>query len=481
MKRTLCVCISVPEKYQARARYVFQVLSNAWGLPVDLDYDAKPGGQRDIFYGLSLELGATSQTLFIPFDAMSYSKAAVFREARAGRYSIWSRCGVIGETDFIGSVYRLLTLLDESQVSEQARNSLGVFSCEALPFERQRTTREPLVENIADFLLDCLLRLHPDYAGLQIPRWPSGRKWALAVTHDTDSVHLGAIGELAANLVKGISARSKEHLAMFRNGLRFIGRPNENPLFGFPIWRTIESSIDVRSCFYLSGHQHHAVPHTHDSKSTVFRKGVDWTIIQAMNRDGWEFGVHAPIRAKDSLDAFCLGKQRLEERLEAPILGIRHHYWALNWGKPYLTFRKHMNAGFRYDTSLAWQDRPGFRSGTCLPYQPFDLGWQKALPIYELPCCLMDGTVIRGNKQSRPIGISAAIATLDTVRRSGGVAVIDWHTESANGAHVFRDYPDVLRSILDVALGSADVWVATPWEIVKWWHDRTRRLTGRLK
>jgi hypothetical protein len=193
--------------------------------------------------------------------------------------------------------------------------------------------------------------------------------------------------------------------------------------------------------------------------------------------DGWEFGLHPPIRAKYDLDEFLIGKEILETRLGKPVFGLRHHYWALDWRKPHLTFRKHVTAGFRYDSSVAWKDANGFRAGTCLPYRPFDPERQTALDIFELPTAMMDGYVIpQGGDLDA--ALECALAMADRVRRAGGVLNLDWHTEAGTDRYCYHNQRTMLMRLLSALRARADAWFVTPWELIQYWQERSRALSS---
>src|SRR5438552_887993 len=68
--------------------------------------------------------------------------------------------------------------------------------------------------------------------------------------YDPDAITLGSPSEMFFNLAKGLVRRDRTSLGMFKDGFAYLGRPNENPLFGFPGWRRLEAPT-LRSCFYL--------------------------------------------------------------------------------------------------------------------------------------------------------------------------------------------------------------------------------------
>jgi len=58
------------------------------------------------------------------------------------------------------------------------------------------------------------------------------------------------------------------------------------------------------------------------------------------------------------------------------------------------------------------------------------------------------------------------------VKEQGGVAVLDWHTETACNAYNYRNHLTVLGDILKPLLEDGDAWVTTPWEIAQHWRQR---------
>jgi hypothetical protein len=203
-----------------------------------------------------------------------------------------------------------------------------------------------------------------------------------------------------------------------------------------------------------------------------------------MAEHGWEFGLHASIRAKDEIDTFSAAKRWIESKVGTHVSGLRHHYWALNWSMPHLTFRKHVNAGFRYDTSFAWRDIPGFRAGCCVPYAPFDPARDKPLSLYELPTCLMDGHLTFSDiscgalNGDRSTSVKTGREILTTVRRYGGAAVLDWHQEAGLNELAYSGHLDLLDDVIKPFLDDSEAWWATPWEICQHWYRRQKILVG---
>jgi hypothetical protein len=467
------ISIQVPAPIQPKARYALQYLSVVLGIKFHLVDRTFP--RPDAVYGDATQI--RSGCLWLAFDPDAYDPDIKHKSHTFEGVKVWGPISITRQGwDLVGATFRLLTLLDESQVPEEKRDDKGIFKVEGLPEERRLVLAELLVENHAAVFRRRLAaqRQMPDE--FIVPLWPKGKKWAFLLSHDTDAITLGSPAEMFFNLVKGLVRWDRTSLTMFKDGFAYLRRPSENPLFGFPRWRQLEAPT-LRSCFYLFVKPKNLKRHLNDCRSTVVEQKIDWGVLREMAESGWEFGLHAPIYAKRQVDALSWGKQFIEEKIGQPVSGLRHHYWALDWRNPHLTFRKHIDAGFRYDASIAWRDSMGFRAGTCFPFQPFDPEKQIALPIYEIPTCLMDRHVAGLPPSSSGSEPERMAKMLGEVKARNGVAFLNWHTEGACNRYRYQGDVDVLADILCKVSCDVEAWITTPGELTTWWNTRHQQLT----
>ena len=474
----ITVRLDIPDDWVSRARYAFQSLALRWGIPLRFARDGEPH-----FSYTADPSSCPDATCAILFDPAMYEARTVCRAVNTGGRWTWCRADLPDgmAPDFVGGAFRLLTYSDESQVPEERRDRRGIFLTDALPPERARVAAQPLVEQHAAILLEALLTRHPGFERLRIRRWPGGRRMALALSHDVDAADLAAPFELAANLAKGVLRRNRDHMKAFGIGIASLAeRPG--PYFGFPRWRDWERERGLQSAFYVFFRPRGVPRDFNDCKSSLASRRTDWETLRRMAAEGWEFGLHPAIHAKDSPGGFERSKAWLESRLGRSVAGLRHHYWALDWRNPASTHRQHQQAGFRYDSSIAWRDRPGFRAGTALPYHPFDPTVGKALDLVEIPCALMDGHILLSGTGEARRDPEAALRMgrdiVDRVREVGGVLVTNWHQEGAFDRLHFRGYMDLLDRLLEPLRCSSDVWVATPQEVCAHWRRLASDLLG---
>lgn len=462
------------QPYAQEINYVLSEVANRIGC-IFYIYLSHPPEEIDIYYGAQ----PASYGLHLMFHEPSYSKSKLEYEAFGSDY-FWCPKGTrIGsDVDFIGGIFRLLTMVDENHVLDSKRDKRGIFLVDHLSKERALMSGKPLVECHVEELTKMLKLYRPSFSPEENKF--EGFRNALLLTHDTDATNLFSPQEILFNFVKSVYRFDKVRFKMFREGIMNIGKNlKNNPLYGFQGWDEYTKNKDIKSAFYLYARSE-VRPTINDCRSSVQSSGFDWTDLRAMSDEGNEFGLHPPINAKHSLDEFIASKKYIEDRLQAPVYGLRHHYWALDWKNPYKTHRLHENAGFRYDLSTAWRDRAGFRAGTCMPFRPWDPVRKRALNIYSIPLTIMDGHLMHSEGKDLAAKERLGQNIIDEVFANKGVVVFDWHTETIGNALCFQNYISLLDSIMLKLMSNDDLLITTPFKLTKIWHERSHLFFSKL-
>lgn len=373
--------------------------------------------------------------------------------------------------DAIGCAFRLITLLDEAGFDDSHRTRHGNLPVAALAPVRR--------EGRCVALFDELARVFVEKLGgqVQAPSWPGGSDLAVCVTHDTDAVNWSHPLEIVYNTAKLLMRGSRLHGAMALDGLKgALGKDTDASRF-FLEGRKYLDEPNVPSTYFLSVRRK-VRRDLNDVRSQVDNCRTDWEALRELAANGQEFGYHPQINARNSLDEMVASKSWIEEHLEQPIFGLRHHYWSIDWRSPWLTYRKHVNAGFRYDTSMAYPDAPGFRAATAFPFRPFDPVRGRPLDLYVVPTSLMDGHIL--GLPASPDQYESLLSEVDEIvlncKRNGGVLVIDWHTETALNENIYKDYfPFLLKIIMRIEETSRP-WYTNTWDMIKHTHMHRKNL-----
>jgi peptidoglycan/xylan/chitin deacetylase (PgdA/CDA1 family) len=243
--------------------------------------------------------------------------------------------------------------------------------------------------------------------------WPDNKRFAVCLTHDVDRIK---------KTYQYITKSGKGN----RRGIRQIFE-FENPYWCFPIIMDIEDKFEVRSTFFF----------LQESKKINLLKPKDWAlsvgkykfnnkkvyeIIQILNRNGWEIGLHGSYESCKHEDLLKEEKTDLEQVLGTAVMGIRQHYLHLEIPK---TWRIQQKVGFLYDASFGFRDRIGFREERYLPFHPFDNSF------LEIPLALMDGALF-SNYGNEDAVWRECLDLIITAERQRGLLTVLWHQRVFN-------------------------------------------------
>lgn len=427
--------------------------------------------EADLHYGEEPRAGVA----FVPYWPECYAAAEPHVGIPVADTCWWVPMKRAAErpVDLIGGIARLLNLLDEALVRDAERGADGVFMVSALPEARGALHANPMVDwHVAE--LGRLLRAAGVDVGGGEPRWPDGARYAVVLTHDTDAAGLHDLRELLRVCMRAARYRSPWMMATTISAAVGWLRRSPDPQFQFAAWASLEEAIGVRSAFYLHARDGRR-RHLHDPTYAVDGH-PRWKVLGDLVEAGWEVGVHAAIESGRASESLARERTLLEAVVRRPVRGVRHHYWRLDWRAPWRTFRHHVKAGYLYDTSIAWRDRYGFRAGTSLPYRPFDPERGRALDVLELPTTVMDGHLFEYLGLT-PTEATATLRRLSaTVCRAEGVFNLNWHQETYGNRHAHRGWRDTYETIVSELADDPDAWIATPYEVARWWFERLGRL-----
>jgi len=142
-------------------------------------------------------------------------------------------------------------------------------------------------------------------------------------------------------------------------------------------------------------------------------------MIQLLDSNGWEIGVHGSYNSYKDKDLLIKEKQTLERIISHPVIGIRQHYLNLDdstWG-----IQK--EAGFKYDSSWGHTEAIGFKEGKEAPFYPFNDAFV-VFPLLVMDTCFM-GTKDKWN---------AFESIMDQCIDKNAILIINFHQ------HVYNQY-----------------------------------------
>ena len=313
--------------------------------------------------------------------------------------------------------------------------------------------------------------------GVRRPRWPDGKRFALCLTHDVDSVSDG-VGR-SEYVWRALGALSADPRSWRRVGstLARTLRPSRgdaaDSLASFERWIDAEARFGFRSTFFVFAprrRDRHWTDAHYDWQDTTRYRGQSMRVGEmfgAIAAEGWEIGLHGSYGSARSLDRLKSERGMLELGLGSPVTSARQHY--LNFDSvrsPAIMER----AGIRIDSTLGYNRIVGYRAGTTFPFPLWNAAAEAATDVLEIPLIAMDCSLL----ESGALGLSVEDATgvvrrmMDDAEASGGCITLNWHPD-----HLARDgYFELYEVVLSEA-ASRGAWGCASGELAAWWQAQS--------
>lgn len=277
----------------------------------------------------------------------------------------------------------------------------------------------PVVDVYREMLVDRLLAF-----GRKVERrtW-AGRRWVLCPTHDVDYVRKWRPGilyrELVHNLAmnrRRVSLRDRLHRATAVMHQMRSGDPFRRALLRMP--EEVARRGGTATYFIKSGGGD-----PHDVDYRLDRRFIGDRLQELQTRN-FEIALHPSYRTPCDRSRLAHEKARLEEAAGRSARSVRQHYLRYD---PVRTPQLHDELGFAIDSTLGFRDREGFRRGTCMPFQTFDLERDRPLSTWEMPLILMESTLFNVRGLDPASAREATNALASACLRFGGAFVVLWH------------------------------------------------------
>jgi peptidoglycan/xylan/chitin deacetylase (PgdA/CDA1 family) len=363
-------------------------------------------------------------------------------------------------------------------------------------YEEERLTKDLLTKSIVpDFAFNFLNPLGLLYKPVidehflnnegKKPTWPEGKSFAICLTHDVDIVYSfyfkQSLRNRKAQLLNNSSLSSKVKgflgpgVDLFRYAKKYM---KKDPLHCYEKWLKVEKEIGAHSTFFFwpgissVTKKHHTDCNYELSDQVIFynQKCTVADMIYSIDRRGWEIGLHPSWYSFNDADEVKRQKERIEKVLDHEIVSVRQH--RLHYDIR-ITPQVHAEAGFRYDSTLGFNDNVGFRFGTCYPWYLYNLKEERPLPIMEIPLIIQDGALLNQNKGMR-LDIETAyhymIQIAEAVEKVGGILNLLWHPNYI----IKEDWWNLYIRILKY-LKQKNVWFASVKDIGDWWKKSSNK------
>ncbi|AWZ49115.1 hypothetical protein C3495_09945 [Clostridiaceae bacterium 14S0207] len=327
--------------------------------------------------------------------------------------------------DVISDIFFMLTRYEEIINYEVVKNEVHnrFPAVESIAFKNNFLHR-PIVNEDIDFLWDLIDNFK---LGLERKEWWGKEKFAVCLTHDVDMVFKylkfkKEIRNSARYLLKegSLNKSIKNFILFFKSKLNY----KNDPYWNIEDILKLEKDKGFKSSFYFMSGGTSKVDNYYDIEDPRIQN-----LIKFVEDNGFEAGYHASFNSYNNFKLMKSEKEKLDTIISSKQYGCRQHYLRF---APNKTWKQHEQLKLKYDASLGYADRQGFRCGYCFPFKPYDIVRDEVLNIWEIPLTIMDVTLAGSNYSNLTVeeGVNEIKQYINTIEKHRGVFNILWHNSS---------------------------------------------------
>ncbi len=417
--RQLMTCSSVsPERryaVEALARYWTRKESEILGLPIP----EVPHRVPERFPPLLDEVKIPSWAADVAVDRIFLvPKQAIAK----GEAPTWTR------TDWLWVIFWYLNGLAEQSL-EQQYGPIHSYSFQLKGWDSRLWSRA-WVNRIALFLRRWAAREQGVSEEALFGSLPAAE---IVLTHDVDAI------------AKTLAIRFKQTAFYSFNAIRYLLRGqiggslsklanaakflfSQDDYWCFNVITALEAKHDLRSHFNiyggLGGWQRTFKEQLLDPAYSIATDPKLKQQLQKMYAEGWTIGLHQSFNAWADAEQMQHERQQLEKGLGFPVTSCRQHWLRFSWER---TWQAQQKAGFSLDSTLGFNDRPGFRTGAALRYRPWCFQSGRSQNLELLPMVLMDSHLYDYGNLSDSERQQEIAYWLDEIYAVHGTASVIWH------------------------------------------------------
>jgi hypothetical protein len=276
------------------------------------------------------------------------------------------------------------------------------------------------------------------------------------VTHDVDAVHK----TLPIRLKQGAFGLFNLGRALWRRDLARAGecaRQSWRMVFSREDWWTLDKLLKMEREFGVRGLFHFfADPRPKNPKRWLFDPAYDVgdptlrECLDSFEEAGGRVGLHPGFDSWHQGEDIAAQREYLESVTGHPVTHCRQHWLRFGWDS---TWPAQEAAGLGFDTTLMFNDRPGFRNGAAIEWHPWHAEVGQAHRLTAQPTVLMDSHFYDYQPMTtseRSLALRSWLSECQVVR--GQVAVL-WHPHTLTQDYGWGEgFGELLHTIEELTL-----------------------------
>ena len=250
------------------------------------------------------------------------------------------------------------------------------------------------------------------------------------MTHDVDAVAKTMPIRIKQGVFNLANALRAATAGDFRGAMAKIGQAWQF-LVGQDDWWMLDKLLNIESHYHLRARYHfYADRRPKTLKRWLFDPGYDVAsprvraFLQRLESSGADIGLHPSFDSWSASEPIWQQNAYLEAAAGRSCTSCRQHWLRFSWHE---TWMAQQGAGIREDTTLMFNDRPGFRNATAVAWHPWQVVQGAEHQLMALPTAIMDSHFYDYQTMTAEARRAAMRHWIDECREVGGQIAVLWH------------------------------------------------------
>jgi hypothetical protein len=273
------------------------------------------------------------------------------------------------------------------------------------------------------------------------------------MTHDVDAVSKTIPIRLKQGAFSLFNAGRNLRHGQFRQSaekLRHAGRflIGQEDWWAFEQLQKWEAEAGIRATYHF-----HADPHPKTLKRWLFDPSYDiaaskqQALLRQLTEQGHTIGLHPGFETWQDPTQLAAQRAWAEQVAGGQVTHCRQHWLRFSWQA---TWAAQQSAGFLHDTTLMFNDRPGFRNSSALSWRPWHAS---ALDLTATPSVFMDSHFYDYQPMSPAARQSAMRHWIQECHSVSGEVAVLWHPHTLTKDYGWADgFREALRLMKDESI-----------------------------
>ena len=332
-------------------------------------------------------------------------------------------CGI----DIFASSFFLLTRWEE--YANKTRDLHNRFPVTASLAYKYDFLNRPIVNEYVEMLWNIL-----KYLGCNQKR--KEKKYELVLTHDVDNIFKWKnFGLFVRNIAGDITKRKKASLAL-ENIRHYFGK---NPYDMFDFLMDLSEKRGIKSHFFFMSGGTSKFDNNYSINQPFLKK-----IREKIKSRGHLIGFHPSYYSYNNQKQWEEEYSNLSTEVSQKVKIGRQHYLRFKIPK---TWQIWEDNNMKWDSTLTYPEKEGFRCGTCYEYSVFNILTRKKLKLKEIPLEVMEVTMVDYQNLVPEIMKKRIVKLINNVKKYNGKFVLLWHNSNFNG-ELWSKYKIIYEEIL---------------------------------